>query len=273
MDPFGIVVGFILASLGGGKEKTVQNQKGAGLPGMTPGATPTWTPQGIFTAVTNAVQPHIGPVSKTPGIAQQPPAQQPPAQQPPAVQPGMTPAEIQAAIDKAKQDAIDLLKQQQQQQPPPQQPPPQQAPPKQTPQTREYKIASGDMAYSVAKRFSGTSDLKRPDGWSPPTVSGMVGLDVTPDPSDLDPYKQPTSTPGTFVWKELGPANPGMNVSGATPSPWQPGSVIKLPAHWKANNPPGTGAMGAVNASPVVVVGWDTTEEAIQDLISEVGCV
>ena len=71
------------------------------------------------------------------------------------------------------------------------------------------------MAYSVAKRFSGTSELKRPGG--------------------------------TYVWKELAISNPGMDTSGTVPTPWQPAMKVLLPPTWLASGPPGTGAKGAVS--------------------------
>lgn len=244
MDPISLVFGFIIAKALGG-DKT-----GSGTPTpahATPAASPTW-PGGIFTN------------TKTPGINPNNPATPPPATPPP----GDGGAAAVAAAAAAAIAAIKAATTNPATPPPatpppatppptvltttPATPPPPPVPPPPTPAAnpyRVYTIADGDMAYSVAKRFSGTSDMKRADG--------------------------------SYVWKELGPPNngtstPDLNTDGATPSPWTKGQLVNLPMTWTGTGGPGTGAKGSLSTpgsgiGPAgTVVGYSSPAECMADL-------
>jgi len=221
MDLISMVLGFIIAKALGG-DKT-----GAGKPtanAVPAAASPTW-PGMVFTN------------TKTPGFNPNNPATPPPATPPP----GPTPGDAAGAVAAAAAAAIAAIKAAttNPNTPPPATPPPATPPPGPTPVSatpppapvpppptpsanpyRVYTIADGDMAYSVAKRFSGTSDMKRADG--------------------------------SYVWKELGPPNngsstPDLNTDGATPSPWSKGQLVNLPLTWTGTGGPGSGAKGSLS--------------------------
>jgi hypothetical protein len=82
---------------------------------------------------------------------------------------------------------------------------------------RSYVIASGDLPWKVAQRFTGT--IKRDDG--------------------------------RWTWKELDHAYPALDTTGEAPKPWHAGDVIILPEAWNVDLGPSSGASGQIGPPAV----------------------